>query len=267
MISAFYETHQMPNRHLPFIFHPTCKLTPPESLANWHENIELLYCTSGSGYIRCGTRMIPFLPGELIVVNADTLHSFGTDRELCYQCLIIDNSFFHSNGVPIESLYFQDKICDESIVTLFRKIVFAYEQLNPDDYLTVLQIRASMLNLVEALCQKCTVFRPEGQHSDHVNRAITYLRQNFDKPITLDQLADFVGISKYHLSRQFRLFTGSTVIKTINAMRCAQALQLIREGMQVSDAARACGFENLSYFTRVFFSLYNKLPSQCIPET
>ena len=267
MTTVLYETHRMPNRYLPFIFHPDSIRTAPESPANWHENIELLYCVSGSGRIRCGTRIIPFHPGDLVVINADTLHSFGADTQLRYHCLIIDNSFFQNNGIPIKNLYFQEQIRSEYIRATFRQITLAYEQLDTEDYHTILRVRTSVLNLIEALCRECTVSRPAEKHSNHIKQAITYLRQNLDKPITLDELADYVGISKYHLSRQFKIHTGSTVFKTLNAMRCAQALRLMSEGMRVSEAARSSGFENLSYFTKVFSGLYHCLPSQCIPKS
>ena len=74
-----------------------------------------------------------------------------------------------------------------------------------------------------------------------------------------------MGISKYYLSREFKSFTGRTIFDTINTFRCADAKHLISKGATVSEAAAACGLENLSYFSRTFKKYVGKLPSQYIP--
>lgn len=66
----------------------------------------------------------------------------------------------------------------------------------------------------------------------------------FDK-LSLDDIADHIGISKFSLSREFKKLTGNTVVSFINILRCSEAKRLMEKGMSVSSAAYACGFENL----------------------
>lgn len=259
-----YETHKFPHPLLPFIFHPRMERNISEKVSNWHSNIELLRCIEGSGYIREGTVNFPFVPGYLHIINADTLHSFGSETKVVYQCLIIDNSFFTQNGIPIDTLHFQNRIHDPRIVSLFEAVANAFESGKPDNYLDILTIRARVLSLAEALCRSHTVHQPQILTPDSIKKAITYLREHLSAPISLDTLAAHVGLSKYHLSRQFRLYTGSTVIKMLNLMRCTQAQRLIADGVRISDAAQSCGFENLSYFCRTYRRIFGHAPSQSI---
>ena len=97
-----------------------------------------------------------------------------------------------------------------------------------------------------------------------MKKAISYIRQNMAEEITLDGVADHAGISKFHLARQFKAYTGSTVIATVNLIRCTEARRMIEGGRSVSEAAAACGFENLSYFTRSFKKCFSMVPSDCI---
>lgn len=256
-----YETHKFPNPLLPFIYHPRMERTVSEKPSNWHNNIELLRCIEGSGYIREGAASSPFTPGYLHIINADTLHSFGSETRVIYQCLIIDNSFFTQNGIPIDTLHFQNRIHDPQILMLFDAVATAFENSESGNYLDILTIRARILALAEALCRSHTLRRPQILTPDSIKKAITYLREHLSSPIDLDTLAAHVGLSKYHLSRQFRLYTGSTVIKMLNLMRCTQAQRLIAEGMRVSDAAHTCGFENLSYFSRTYRKIFGHTPS------
>ena len=55
--------------------------------------------------------------------------------------------------------------------------------------------------------------------------------------------------------------TGNTIVCFINTLRCMEEKRLIENGMQVSVAAYACGFDNLSYFSRTFQRVVGALPS------
>lgn len=266
MAATHYETHSMPNPMLPFIYHRRFEVTQRNKHPNWHENIELLQCIDGSGYVLCGAEHLPLTPGSLVVVNADTIHSIGADQRVVYRCLIIDNSFFTANGVPIRSLYFQNLITDSDICTLFDQIALAYENLNPEDFRSVLAVRTHVLDLVSGLCQGHTSQRPDDSSNEHVKKAVIYLRQHLSEPLSLDKLAEAVGISKFHLAHLFKIYTGKTVIQTMNLIRCAEAQRLIEEGATVSAAAFSCGFENLSYFTRTYKKYMGTLPSKRISK-
>lgn len=261
-----YETHKMTHPVLPFIYHRRFELTCRENAPNWHENIELLQATEGSGYVLCGAEKLPLNSDTVVVVNADTLHCIGTDYHLAYRCLIIDNSFFSANGVPIRSLYFQSLLRSPEASSLLKAIAQSYAVYTPEDFRCILSIRSLALQLVQLLCQHYTVQRPDNPANEHVKKAMVYLRQNFSVPISLDALAKTVGISKYHLARQFKLFTGKTVVQTINRIRCTEACRLIEGGMSVSAAAATCGFDNLSYFTRTYKKYLGNLPSEQMPK-
>jgi len=90
MSTPRYETHKMPHPMLPFIYHRRFELVQRQITPNWHENIELLQCTEGEGYVLCGPERVPLTRENLVIVNADTLHCVGTDGRVVYRCLIID---------------------------------------------------------------------------------------------------------------------------------------------------------------------------------
>ena len=255
-----YETHKMPDPLLPFIYHRQFVVRSHAKFPNWHENIELLQILEGSGYVRCGVEDIPVKAGDLFVINADTMHSIGAQEHLVYRCLIVDNSFFLSNGVPIQDISFQSVITDHQLYARFDAVAEAYHD-RCEDFRSVLAIRAAVLQLLQGLCTDYITPRKAPDANEHTKKAMAYIRQHLSEPLTLDAIADHVGISKYHLAHRFKLFTGKTVVQVIKLMRCVEAQRLLEGGMSVSAAAASCGFENLSYFTRTFKALMGKLPS------
>ncbi len=261
-----YETHIMKNPLLPFVFHPStngaqniyCGL-------NWHENVEILYCTNGSATIVLDARQYPFCPGTIAVANAYCVHTTMQEKQLDYHCLIIDKSFCQENGIDTSFLQFQEIIREESAVRAMEAVVRAYEAYNAEDLYAVADIRYAVLGLLLTLSKHYLVSTGQDPQvfasRERVKRAVAYIRNHFSSPVSLQEVADAVGISKYHLSREFRKFTGSTVFETINMTRCAEAKNMITQGMPVSEAAFNCGYTNLSYFTRSFKKYIGEKPS------
>ena len=96
---------------------------------------------------------------------------------------------------------------------------------------------------------------------ERIKELIRYIRENLDKDLNLDIIAGQIGISKFYLSREFKKQTGQTLVSHINETRCKEAKRLIESGMSISAAALSCGFENLSYFSRIYKRMIGKLPS------
>jgi len=267
MTNFVYETHRMDKPHLPFIYHRNFVVTQRHSLPNWHENIEILYCTGGSGYVQCGAEIHTFHRGDIFVVNANTLHSICSEDSVAYRCLIVDNSFFKSNGISIEDLYFQNSIRDPNLASAFESIHTAFVSYDTSAICAAADIRYAVLGLIRALCKAYIIHKPNSSAvNDRIKNAVIYIRKNLSRPISLDDIAGHVGISKFHLSREFKASTGKTIIQTVNLMRCTEAKKLIEGGMGVSAAAATCGYENLSYFTRTFKTYFGKLPSALSPS-
>lgn len=261
-----YENHVITEALLPFIFHRQYTVSRRTNTPNWHANIEVLYCIGGSGFVRCGLASTQFTPGDIFIVNPDTPHSIGSNASVQYRCLIIDNSFCDANGISIHSLQFQSLIHDTQLCHLFDRITESYEHRESSSICAIADIRHAVLGLLLHICRYYATPGKRDDRSDtYVKKAVSYIRKNLSDPITLDDVANYAGISKFHLSRQFKAYTGGTVIGTVNLIRCTEARRLIEGGMPVSQAAAACGYENLSYFTRTFKKLFQVLPSDFLP--
>ena len=71
--------------------------------------------------------------------------------------------------------------------------------------------------------------------------------------ITLNQLAEMVYLSPSYLSRIFTKETGNSFNDYLNAVRINKAKSLLKyNDLRVADVANAVGFDDQSYFTKVF---------------
>jgi len=262
-----YEIHDRDyeSPHLPFIIHKSIR-RHGGNVVNWHENIELLCCEQGCGTVYCDSREYPFRAGDCFVVPADALHSITGDPALSYHCLIIGNRFLEENGIDPTAACFQPLIRSDPLQAAFGRFLEAYDRLEASDgAFSVAQVRLRVMEILQILFGEFTrtqALRTDSLNSGRIKELIGYIKQNLTRTMTLPELAQQVGISKYHLVKEFKRYTGRSVFDFINALRCAQAQKRIRQGMRVGEAAASCGFENMSYFTRTYKKYMGVLPSQ-----
>ena len=80
-----------------------------------------------------------------------------------------------------------------------------------------------------------------------------YLTVHPETDESLEELARRFYVSKSYLSRIFREVTGFTVNEYRNVSRIRKSQQLLRDGnLSVTEIAAQAGFENLTYYERVF---------------
>ncbi len=80
-----------------------------------------------------------------------------------------------------------------------------------------------------------------------------FLEYNFDKPLTLQEIADYMGMDKFQLCRRYVKETGKTVMQSLKRLRIQKAKNLLRySAYSVEQIGMMCGFESASYFIKTF---------------
>lgn len=83
-------------------------------------------------------------------------------------------------------------------------------------------------------------------------RAMRFVKENFARPLSLDQIAQEGGLSKCHFCREFKKSTGMTPMLFLARMRIKRSKELLRRNIPVSAIAMKVGFNDLSSFNRHF---------------
>ena len=84
-----------------------------------------------------------------------------------------------------------------------------------------------------------------------------------DDGLTIDLIADEVGLSRVHLHRKMKDLTGQTPHDFIRKVRLKKAAELLQTGkMNVSEVTYTCGFSSPTSFSALFKKVYGVSPSQ-----
>jgi AraC-like DNA-binding protein len=102
------------------------------------------------------------------------------------------------------------------------------------------------------------------QMPDLIQQVLDRLFDSFAESITLDDLADLVGISKFDLCRRFRREFGVTPMRWLWLFRIMLASEFIARdpGWSLTDIAFHTGFSSSAHFSRLFTRIFNMTPSQ-----
>lgn len=93
----------------------------------------------------------------------------------------------------------------------------------------------------------------EEKHADVIHKAVQYLWKHNSEKITLNEMAAMTYLSPAYFSRVFKNETGRPFNKYLNRLRVEKAKEmLLYSSRHLADISLACGFEDQSYFTKVF---------------
>ena len=89
-------------------------------------------------------------------------------------------------------------------------------------------------------------------YHQQVDDILTYINQNIQKPLTIEELSEHFYLSPSYLCRIFKSATGTTINKYITAKRITIAKALLTDGYTVNETCERCGFHDYSNFLKSF---------------
>ena len=266
MLGTRHEKHEFSAEGLPFSLQINISRNNINysKESNWHENLEIQLCTDGGGAVLLNGEKHPFNKNDIVVVNSNVLHYTGTDTALTYSCLIVSTNLCKSVGLEPAFVSFEPFVQSSTLVGMFEALTKTYSA--PESLSRVARLNKIVLEILIELADHYTVPKAAGNLNtkklDIVKSAVSYIRENYNQRLTIDEIAKAVFYDKYALCREFKRLTGQTIFEALNNFRCIKARELLIGGYTVSQAALLCGFENHSFFAKTFKKYIGKLPSE-----
>ena len=112
--------------------------------------------------------------------------------------------------------------------------------------------------------QKASLPQQNPRANHFADRALTYLRENYEEALDLDLLATTCGCSAPYLSRSVKRETSKTLQQHLRSIRIDAAARMLNGNANVTEAALAVGYSSLSHFSKAFQAEKGILPSEFI---
>ena len=244
---------------------------------HYHPEIEIVFIENGQGKRHIGNNISNFDDGDLIMIGANLPH-YGFPTRLAGDLqeivLQVDESVFGNDFLHLVELEAIKMLTDkaklglafhgevkmkvgESLKSMFEmnaferlmELIKIFYQLATSDEYTVLNAEGNSLIA-------------SGNDIQKIDIVYTFVRNNFDSPISLQDIASLVSMTIPALCRFFKRSTGKTIVQFINDYRISHACKLIcNEYDSISNIAFESGFQNISNFNRVFKRITGMSPS------
>lgn len=102
-----------------------------------------------------------------------------------------------------------------------------------------------------------------GDVSPNIKQAIRYMKENHQKDISLEDIAHYCHLSRYHFSHLFKKEVGTSVMDFFNKLRIDKSLfYLEKTDSSVQEIANQVGFEDSNYFSRLFKKYIHSSPTE-----
>lgn len=267
-------THEVveENDRLPVAFAVTSgyktDLTIP---AHWHEYMEFIYILGGHMTAVVQADTYELYAGDLLVINSGDLHMTRIYKESTPYILIQVSARRLRQYFPdLELLHFTTCINSEAVHRtegLYESIHALKELYKEREDGYQLLFTARFYEFLHALYKKHSCWRvPKkddavGRDMSRITDVVEWTQENFRKPLTLDDAAGHLGISREYFCRIFKKYTGQTYLEFL----CATRTMNLYEELKTSDLSLTVlmeqnGLTNYKTFIRTFKALYGTTP-------
>ena len=248
---------------------------------HWHEELEMVVIQKGEGTISVDFDRQAVRAGDIVFIRPGQLHSIeqsGT-KKMEYENIILKKELLISGE--------RDLCAERFIGPLMRGELGCASFITPA-FSGFLEL-SDCISRIDRLCEK----RPEGYQLavkgllfqflfllifyrqenqapvyqsrplEKIKTILKYVEEHYADRITIDDMAALTFYSKSHFMKFFRTHMGISFIEYLNDYRLTIAERLLKTSdASILEIAQMSGFDNLSYFNRLFKRKYGQSPGR-----
>ncbi len=248
---------------------------------HWHEEIEVILAAKGSIQVGAGTISETLKEGDGCLINGGVLHSVwkADDQPCLYHTAVFhprliggaDSVFWAKYIRPLRTAGFPPCILLQGGNGAERQALADLEAAWQADEKEApgfeIEVRYLLTRLLRRLTETTAVLPPKTARRDsrdmeRMKQMLSWIDLHFSELISVGQIAQSAGISESECLRCFRRNVGMSPSQYLIDYRLRAAAEKLRSaGGTVSEAASACGFWDMSYFSRLFKARYGATPT------
>ena len=247
---------------------------------HWHREFELIHVLAGTYTLYLGDKEIKLQKNDLCFIPGEIIHGDAQDKGMAlYESIVFDIDLLRLHTYSPD-IFFSDilsgNIVPDNVITSdhtnfvsIAEKIFASVKTKEEGY----DISASGYLLIffglikhEKLYRKRDIAaqsRTKEIREEQINSVLNLIRKNYGSELTLQSMSDTVALSPKYFCRLFKESTGRTPIEYLNWFRINRACTLLKDtNEKLLDIAMECGFNDFSYFTKIFHRYKGMPPSK-----
>jgi YesN/AraC family two-component response regulator len=247
---------------------------------HFHDEFELNFIENAKGAKRIvGDNIETISDYELVLVGSNTPHGWFT-----HECNSID---IHEVTIQFHRDLFDEKFLKRNQMSFIRSLLerssrgisFSLETINlikprlvslaqTGGFCSMMELMSILHDLsvsrnMRTLTTMSFANEDTNYDSRRLEKAFEYMKNNYEKEISLEDIAKIVSMTVVSFSRFIKKRTGKTFIDSLNDIRLGHSSRLLIDTrLSIAEISYKCGYNNLSYFNRVFKKKHSCTPKE-----
>lgn len=166
--------------------------------------------------------------------------------DFCYESIVLVRHKFCAGKINSKVMFLVEDITIESLKS----------------YRTLVELKDYMIGLFKNIINHLITIE-EKESSRLIQRAKEYISKNYNSSITLDDICEYVSVSKSYFCYMFKREMGNSIWNYLTFYRIEKAKELLQTtDMKNYEISYSIGYENPSYFTKTFRKLTGMTPQE-----
>ncbi len=248
-----------------------------------HETFEMVYIKSGSGVFEIGEQNVSVGSNDIVIIKPNQSHKLNVNSEGGCDFIVLYFKFMDQTEHTLSEVSLGDfinfvsgresgafiklKVSQKNdIIVLLNRILKEQtnDQLGSDllNYLMLMELFVLISRALKAEWEN-SIKNKSPKIKELMQSAIQFVHNNFEREISITDIAKYVFLSPSYFTRAFKENTGLSPMQYLLNIRIKRACELLRETDQkVGEIALSVGFSNQQRFNDMFKKQTNMTPMQ-----
>lgn len=236
-----------------------------------HSFCEVIFISDGRGWVTVDGQRYEVTKGDVVIYNPEVPHEEESSLEEPMEMLFMALDHISLPDLPPNHLMpanyrcvYHADVYQDVFYTSYQQMIVEFER-EDELYIEIAQefSRTLLMYIFRMVSQQEKHSRTLLKSNKNTEKAVAFIRQHFREDITLEDVAAGCYVDKFYLSHLFTRYEGMSVGKYILMLRVDESMRLLREtDLPVNAIAEAVGFQDVSYFCRMFKKAVTMTPLQ-----
>lgn len=243
---------------------------------HYHPEYELVCIPYGDGTRHVGNHLSMYEDGDLVLIGSNMPHSgFGLNASDPHEEIVVQvrpeiirqwiSDFPEMKEIEMliersrHGVKFEGKTKGE--VT---RMLIEMKKMSPfEKHIGILKVlhRLGQTEEYSILNKQPIVAELVSKHRNRLQKIFTYVENYYHEDIDIQTVADLANISVPSFCNYFKKTTHITFTEFVNHYRIQKACFMLQQDKTISEVCFACGFNNVTYFNKIFKKIIHKTPS------
>lgn len=232
--------------------------------SHFHDFFEIYYLEKGERFHIIEDKMVKISAGDLVIFPPYVMHRSYGDKGMYFNRIVI---YFRPEALSSQlldklertgpSIWSVSNVWAQKIRSIANTIRDEDERM--EEYYQ--EVMKENVNLLITCLFRSGTEAGKAQPRGRITDVLSFIHNNYYKDITIEELAGIANVTPFHLCREFKKFTDSTIIQYLNTLRVLHAKRMFLEtDKNMTEIAFATGFSNSTHFSRVFRQISGQSP-------